>query len=177
MAKTNSPESSEKLQIAILTFFMTAGGFLLLTLVFAFFLNDSKQSDMKLAERRYSDLTKLLAQEDMRRLRQQDKISGEKDDTETVREIIDKNLSSYGIEYRDFPPSRKRARSQEITQKITLKPTAMRPILQFVAAVEATKKSIRVASLDFNHDKRAGATADSWNASIDFIEYDTAGSQ
>ncbi len=177
MANTNSPESSEKLQIAILTFFMTAGGFLILTLVFAFYLNDSKQSDMKGAERTYSDLTKLLAQEDMRRLRQQDKISSEKDDTETVREIIDKNLSSYGIDFRDFPPPRKRAKSQEITQKITLKPAAMRPILQFIAAVEATKKSIRVASLDLNRDKRAGVAADSWIASVDFVEYDTAGSQ
>ena len=52
----------------------------------------------------------------------------------------------------------------------------MTPILQFVAAVQASRKSIQVASLDMNHNKRAAAGEDSWQASVMFIDYETAGS-
>ena len=180
MANTNSPDGGgEKLQIAILTFFMTAGGFLLLTLVFSFYLNPKLDTRMKAAEKTYQNLCKLLQQDDVRRLRQQDRLNQEKGAEENLKTLISENLSKFGIEYREFRPARKLTKKggiTEIAQPIALKAASMTPILQFVAAVQASRKSIQVASLDMNRNKRAAAGEDSWQASVMFIDYETAGS-
>ncbi len=181
MANTNSPDGGgEKLQIAILTFFMTAGGFLLLTLVFAFYLNPRLDTRMKAAEKTYQNLCKLLRQDDVRRLRQQDRLNQEKGGEENLKTLISENLSKYGIEYREFRPARKSTKKggiTEIAQQITLQPASMTPILQFVAAVQASRKSIRVSSLEFIRNKRAAADADSWQASVMFFDYEAGESQ
>lgn len=175
MANTNSPDGGgEKLQIAILTFFMTAGGFLLLTLVFAFYFNPRLDTRMKKAEKEYVELCKLLQQDNVRRLRQQDRLNQEKGgEQDDIKTLISENLSRYGIQYREFRssrPSKKKGGITEIAQPITLQPAPMTPILQFVAAVQASRKSIRVASLDLTRNKRA-AGEDSWQASVMFIDY------
>ncbi len=177
MANTNSPDGGgEKLQIAILTFFMTAGGFLLLTLVFTLFFNPRLDTRMKKAETEYKQLCALLQKEDVRRLRQQDRLNQEKGDEQGLRRLISENLSKYGLQFREFRNARKSNKKgvTEIVQPITLQPASMTPILQFVAAVQASRKSIQVAALDFTRNKRAAAGEDSWQASVVFIDYETA---
>ena len=179
MANANSPDGGgEKLQIAILTFFMTAGGFLLLTLVFTLFFNPRLDTRMKKAETEYKQLCALLQKEDVRRLRQQDRLNQEKGDEQGLRRLISENLSKYGLQFREFRSPRESTKKgvTEISQPITLLPASMTPILQFVAAVQAARKSIQVASLDMNRNKRAAAGEDSWQASVMFIDYETAGS-
>ncbi len=178
MANTNnSPDGGgEKLQIAILTFFMTAGGFLVLTLVFSFLVNPLQDTRMKAAEKTYEDLCKLLQQDDVRRLRQQDRLNQEKGDEEDLRQLISQNLSTYGLEFRDFRPMKrsiKKGGITEVTQQITLQAASMTPVLQFVAAVQGARKSVRVASLDLTRNKRAAADSDSWQTSVIFIDYET----
>lgn len=179
MANTNSPDGGgEKLQIAILTFFMTAGGFLLLTLVFSLYFNPRLDARMKKAEKEYEQLCTLLQKEDVRRLRQQDRENQEKGDEQGLRRLIDKNLTNYGLQFREFQPPRESTKKgiTEISQPITLLPASMTSILQFVAAVQASRKSIHVASLDMNRNKRAAAGDDSWQATVLFVDYETAGS-
>ena len=177
MANTNSPDGGgEKLQIAILTFFMTAGGFLLLTLVFTLFFNPRLDTRMKKAETEYKQLCALLQKEDVRRLRQQDRLNQEKGDEQGLRRLISDNLSKYGLQFREFRAPRRKSTKKggitEISQPITLLPASMTPILQFVAAVQAARKSIQVASLDLTRNKRAAVGEDSWQASVVFVDYE-----
>ena len=175
MANTNSADGGdEKLQIAILTFFMTAGGFLILTFVFTLYLNPRLDTRMKSAEREYEALCKLLQQDDVRRLRQHDRENQEKGGEQDLKTLITEHLERYGLDYREFRSPRKTPKKggiTEIAQQISLQPAPMRPILQFVAAVQASRKSINVKSLDFNRP-RAAAGEDSWQASVIFIDYE-----
>ncbi len=178
MANTNSPDGGgEKLQIAILTFFMTAGGFLLLTLVFTLFFNPRLDTRMKKAETEYKQLCALLQKEDVRRLRQQDRLNQEKGDEQGLRRLISENLSKYGLQFREFRPPRESTKKgvTEISQPITLLAASMTPILQFVAVVQASRKSIQVALFDMTRNKkRAAAGDDSWQASVTFVDYETS---
>lgn len=180
MAKTDSSESSETLQIAILTFFMTAGGFLILTLVFTFWFNPEAGARLEAAEKTYQDLAKLLSQEEMRRLRQQDRESKESANDQGLREIIDEKLDVYSVQYREVrPPKRsptKKGGMIEITQSVPLEPAPMMRILQFVAAVADVRKSIQVDSIDLSRNKRAGEDEDSWQATVIFVDYESEGS-
>ena len=177
MAHTNPPEgASEKLQIAILTFFMTAGGFLLLTLALELYFIPQGEARMKGAEKTYEEIATLLEQEDMRRLRQQDRLNREKGDEEDLRQLISQNLTNYGLEYSEFRSARTSTKPggvTEISQPINLQPASMTPILQFVTAVEEARKSIRVSALDLSRNKRAAEDADSWQATVTFVEYET----
>ena len=173
---------SETLQLWIMTLFFTAAGFLIVTLGFTYYASPKKAKEADAAERDYAQLTKLLTTAETKRLRHEFKVNDEKATDEGLRELISENLKTQGLEYDKFPAAKAeratnragRAKSvQAVGQKITLKSSPLRPVLSFVGSVAESKKSIRVAALDLSRGRsRADKDSnDSWNASVDFIDY------
>ena len=140
MAKPSERESGEKLQIAVLTFAMTAGGFALVTLVFALFFNPSARGQADDLTHRYKELVSLLSSPEMRGLRTQDNLVGKKDNTKSLRDIVGDNLGTFAIDFKSFPVAKPgalgKAGLEEIHQQIDLKPKGLTPILQFIASVK-----------------------------------------
>lgn len=179
MGKPSERDSSEKLQIAVLTFAMTGGGFALVTLVFILFLNPSSRSLADDLTRKYKELTTLLLSQEMKGLRTQERISqvksGDKGDLD-LRGIVGENLTRYQLEYKSFPQAKRvnegKAGLEETHQQIDLKPAMLTPILQFVAEVKDTKKTIQVESVNITREARAKEKEDdSWTASVTFVDY------
>ena len=61
MPKLEAKDSSEKLQITVLTLAMTGGGFALLTLVFVFFLNPGAANEADRLQKRSDNRRALLS--------------------------------------------------------------------------------------------------------------------
>ncbi|HVR75568.1 MAG TPA: hypothetical protein VMT52_14630 [Planctomycetota bacterium] len=176
MSRTASKDSSEKLQITILTFAMTGGGFALLTLLLIFWLNPSAEQNAQALELEYRNLTQLLLKQEMRDLRANAKMSEGQENNRPIGEIVLEALQKYQLDYPTFPQAlTKVARSglEEVTQKINVKPARMANILQFVAAVKDARKTIQVESFSINRDTKAKGDEDSWIATVDFVDYVT----
>ena len=180
MAKKPLSGKDEKLQIAVLTFFMTAAGFLLLTLYLQWFSIPSQEARAENAKKAYADLTKELQDQEMRQLRHQAKLEEETSSDQNVREIINEKLQVYGLAWADFPAAKAKGSRQEkglteITQTLVLEAAPMQKVLQFIASVREVKKSVEISSVDLNRDKRgrkADPEADSWKTTVVFIDYE-----
>lgn len=174
MSKAEERDSTEKLQITILTLAMTGGGFGILTLLFTFFLNPGLAEEATALRAEYDALTKLLQSQEMRELRANAKRQ-EGQDPKAIGEVVLDGLTRYGLEYPNFPsPQTKtlKAGLEEVTQKIDVKPASLLKILQFVAYVKEFRQTIRVESLTIARDTKVkDPDADSWTGSIQFVDY------
>lgn len=176
MPRTTSKDASEKLQITILTFAMTGGGFALLTLLLIFWLNPSAEQKALGLEAAYKNLKELLLKQEMRDLRANAKMSEGQENNRPIGEIVLETLQKYQLEYPTFPQARtKVAKSglEEVTQRIDVKPARMANILQFVATVKDARKTIQVETFSINRDTKAKGDDDSWTATVDFVDYVT----
>ena len=176
MARSGEKDSGEKLQIAILTLAMTAGGFALVTLIFVLFVNPSARERATKAEGEYEELTKMLGSQEMQELRATAERSAGQDKTTTLRDTVVETLALYGLAYKSVnPPKVKpiKAGLDEVTQKLPLQPAPLVAILQYVATVENAKKTFQVLSLDLNRDrgKRSAPDNELWTATVEFRDY------
>jgi hypothetical protein len=174
MPRASERESSEKLQISVLTFLMTGGGFALVTLVFVLLLNPSSRSEADDLSRRYKDLIALLSSPDMKSLRTQAELSKGQENTKSLREIVGDTLGKYGLDFKSFPAAKLvtqgKSGLEEIHQQIDLKPAKLGSILSFVSAVKEAKKTIQVENVTLNREVR-GKDEDMWTASATFADY------
>jgi type II secretory pathway component PulM len=176
MPRATSKDSSEKLQIIILTFAMTGGAFALVTLLLVFWFNPSAEQRAQALEAEYKDLTQLLLKQEMRDLRANAKMSEGQENNRPIGEIVMDSLQKFELEPRTFPQARtKTSKSglEEVTQKIDVKPARLANLLQFVASVKDARKTIQVETISINRDTRAKGDDDSWTATVDFVDYVT----
>ncbi len=175
MPRTVAKDSGEKLQIAILTFAMTGGGFALLTLLLIF-LNRGAAEDANRMEKSYKDLTATLLDAEMRQLRA-NAPRGEPATDNSLGEIVKAALDRNGLKCSNFPQVKpkpgKKAGLEELPLRITVDPAKLQPLLMFVAEVQEAKKTINVESVDFKRDNRSKPEEELWTATVDFIEYVT----
>ena len=171
MAKSSQSSKEEYLQIGILAGFFTAAGFLLVTLALVFYLTPNKANEARARGANYEKLAKLLEDRDMQVLRQTAKNSEGTDGDRGLRDIISDSMTAYGLAFSDFPQSQ--TKQGVMTQKLTLQPAGMSPILQFVAAVKEEKKTVEV--LSFNLRPARGSKDegdDSWVVTVEFRDQD-----
>lgn len=165
----------QKFEIALFTCAFLAGGLLVITLILAVFMNPSVASDVASLETSYKDQVKLLRSPEIKNLRAQAKVSEGQDNQKTLKEIVSEQLKAYGLEFSRFPDAKpKPGRGiEEFAQQITLKPSKLVDILQFIAAVKDAKKSIQVDSVRIDRERRGRdkEVPDSWTATVDFVDY------
>jgi type II secretory pathway component PulM len=169
-------DSGEKLQIAILTLAMTAGGFALLTIIFVFFLNPSAEADLSRQQKSYEALTQKLLSAEMKELRANAKRSEAQPTTNSLGEIVKDALDRFGLKYPKFPPVTPKtikAGLEELRLKISVEPAKLQQILQFVAVVQDAKKTIQVENVNFKRDTRSKAEDELWTGSAEFVDYVT----
>ena len=174
MPRTTAKDSGEKLQIAILTFAMTGGGFALLTLLLIF-LNRGAAEDANRMEKSYKDLTTTLLDAEMRQLRANAPRTDAGPATDnSLGEIVKAALDRNGLKCSNFPQVKpkpgKKTGLEELPLRITVDPAKLQPLLKFVAEVQEAKKTINVESVDFKRDNRSKPEEELWTATVDFIE-------
>jgi hypothetical protein len=174
MAKPGAKDStSDKFQVATMTLGMTSGGFLLLTLIFVFWWNPGARSDVEVLKEQYTKLTALLKNPENRRLQVQAKLNEGQVTKQSLREIISDGLNRYQLEG-SFPKPKVTDQKgiEKVEQSIELKPSPLKPILQFLGFVKDQKKSIQVEDFSVNRLQRGkDADTDSWTATFLFIDY------
>jgi hypothetical protein len=171
-----SDAGDQKFEIALFTCAFLAGGLFIITVILAAFMNPSLASDVTSLEASYKDQGKLLRSPEMKSLRAQAKVSEGQDNRKTLRDIIDEQYKNYGLEMERFLAAQRKKVSagiEEIPQQIVLQPAKLVNILQFVAAVQEAKKSIQVESVRLTRPRRGRdkELADSWQATVDFVDY------
>ncbi len=177
---TSQADGGQKLQIAILTFFMTAGGFFLMTLVLKSYLIPSWGQAATGATAAYGRLGDRLLTPESKILQQQWHASEQSPKSQRgLRDLITEKLESYALSYKTFPPlvtppSRSQTGRREVQQSLDLNVAKMTPILQFVAAVKAAKSTVRVQSFDLRRDRRSPGE-DQWLCSVQFVDYEAPG--
>ena len=175
MAKDKTGDSSsELLQIIILTLSMTGGGFCLLYLGLNFWLLPNVQGDVQSESRTYAALTELLQSSEMIELRANAKDQEESAESKTLEMIIDEELEGKRLSTQSRSPSQKDT-GRIIEKKLSLKLQAapMRDIVEFVARVRHSKKSVRIESFDISRKSasRGNESADLWTATVDIVEF------
>lgn len=176
MPKIASKDSGEKLQIAILTLAMTAGGFAILTLLLVLFMNPNADAEAARLQRSYKELTDTLLGAEMKQLRATAKRGESNDNTKTLGEIVKNALDLHGLKYPTFPqvsPKSLRPGLDELRLKIGVEPAKLLQLLQFVAVVQDAKKTIQVENVSFKRDTRSKPEDDLWTGSAEFVDYVT----
>jgi len=175
MARESEKESSEKLQIVILTFGMTGAGFALLALILALFLNPSKAAQVDELKKEYAKLTSFLQNPEMKNLRVQAKLSEAQENKKSLREIISEAMTARQLQQGAFPMAKTtdlKAGLQKVEQTIDLKAAKMLNILQFIGHVKDAKKTIQVETVSITRDRASkDQDEDSWAASVRFVDY------
>ena len=176
MAKSSEKGMSEKFQVAMLTFAMTGGGFALVSLVLVLLLNPSAKATSEDSEKKYNELTKLLSKSEVKSLREQAKLSEAQGQAKSLSEIVSEKLKSFQLEFSSFPepkPMDLRAGLVRLDLEISLKPSTLSSILQFLGAVKDAKKTVKVETLTINRDRTRSKAADddSWSAVVHFVDY------
>jgi len=176
MTRSDDKNSGEKLQIAILTLAMTAGGFALVTLIFLLFMNPRAGVRAEEAEKDYKELAQLLSSQKMQELRATAKRSAGQDDTQ-LRDVAADTLKKYtGLKYKSVKtvtPKSIKPGLDVVRQPFDLKPAPLVEILQYVATVENEKKTFQVLSLNLTRAKktRSGPDGNLWGATGEFRDY------
>ena len=176
MARKAGKESNEKLQIAILTLAMTGGGFALLTMVLAFYLNPAAGEVTAAAQKEYKELVKLLESPDMKNLRAQAKLSEGQEGKRDLRQVISEAMSSRQLQQGNFPAAKiteGKGGMQKVEQSIDLKSAKLLQIFQFLGDVLDAKKTIRAESLTLTRERRSqqDSEGDSWGSTLRFVDY------
>jgi hypothetical protein len=176
MARKSEKDTSEKLQIAMLTFGMTGAGFAILAVILALFLNPRAAARVDNLKAEYKRLTSYLVTERVRNLRAQDKLNEGQENTRGIREIISQALDSRQLQQGTFPmPKRTELKKggglEKIEQTIDVRSAKLLQILQFLGDVKDAKKTIQVESVNIWRDRKT-QDDDSWNATLRFADYE-----
>jgi len=172
----SSSSSSELLQIVILTLAMTSGGFCLLYLGLKVFMIPRVAQKVETEARDYEKLAALLSSQELIELRANAKEQAETDQQDSLPVIIDREVAAKNLDVLSRVPGPPRISGNIIEEKHTRKLGAapMRDVLEFVARVRNSKKSVRVEAFDMQRARtgRGGdEVEDSWTSSIDFVEF------
>lgn len=174
MARKSDKSNSEKMQIAVLTFAMTGGGFALLTLILVLFLNPRVDERLVRLKQTYKNLTDLLQTSEMVALRAQARIEAEQKNDKGLREIIEEARVQRQLPPGSLPFPRERELKgglKKIEQSVDVKSARMVNILMFLGDVVDARKTIQVEQVTIARDTRSRGEDDAWNASIKFVDY------
>lgn len=176
MAKKEAHAANEKLQIAVLTLAMTAGGFLLVTLGLVYYLNPQAKAEADRTEQSYKKMTELFVGNELKELRRQAKIAESKDNAKGLREIVSEAGDQNGIKFPNFQNAVTKPIKpglDSVTQTITTAPASLQSLLYFIVDVKEAKKTIQVQDARFNRDPRSKSEDNLWTVTVEFIDYVT----
>lgn len=173
MARESGKQAGEKIQIAVLTFAMTAGGFALLTLALAMKLNPDSAERVTTLESKSKLLVKLLDDPETRNLRWQAKQTEGQDSTKGLADIIFDAVRGRGLTQGNIPPARTQDTRgiRRIEQTVQLNPGKLSSIFGLVGDLKDSKKTIRIETVDVTRDRKAAEDEDSWTATLKIVDY------
>ncbi len=176
---------SEKLEIAILTLFMTAGGCALVSAVF-YFMVGAQARDLTRQENDANQLAALLdpkkdSDTRMHMLRRQVREAQKASDDLSLRDRVERELA--GLKVTNFPKTTTRplggSATIENAQTINVE-GKMEEILGFVARVKSQNPSVQVNSFRLNRiaagrGASGGGDEDRWTSDVVFHLFTSAG--
>ena len=180
MAKAQaSDNTSEILQIVILTLGMTAAGFLILWLVLKFYMIPKVERQVRTERGDYTKLVKLLDSEEMKLLQQQAKEQAEANQDRRLGEIMVDELESYGLEHERLPRATERpvGNITKISRQVVTKPAPLVKLLQYAMSVQDANKTIKIERLKIDRARKGRSRSgsdepeDSWVADIEFVDF------
>ena len=184
MAGKNGNSGGEKLQILILTLFMTAGGFALICLVFYFFIISGDQRDFRVQAQDHNELVKLLDPKSKNQsyvLRRAILEAKKNQGSQTLTEQVENNLGALASFRVSMPQPREKkvGNSVEYTQTINFKDARLQDLFNFVARVKSANASIQMGALDLtratrSRSKTTTAEDDRWSANLTFVLYSSS---
>lgn len=170
----DAKSSGEKLQIAILTLGMTAGGFALLTAILVLHMNPSAAERVENLGKTRASLLKELNDPELRELRAQAKLNeGQANNNRSLRDIIFEKKDLRALDLGTLPAAKitEEGQIQKIEQTVNLKPARLVQILQFLGDLKDAKKTIQIESVTIARDRRSQGDEDAWTCTLRVVDY------
>ena len=169
----DAKSTGEKLQIAILTLGMTAGGFALLTAILVLHMNPSAAERVENLGKTRDNLLKALNDPELRELRAQAKLNEGQANNRSLRDIIFEKKDLRALDLGTLPAAKitEEGQIQKVEQTVNLKPARLVQILQFLGDLKDAKKTIQIESVTIARDRRSQENEDSWTCTLRVVDY------